>query len=191
MSRASLITDYLSALSAQLPAPLVEELADGLDETHQHYLAQGLTPDAAADAAVAEFGEPQVIVAAFIRLSPARHAARRLLAAGPVVGGCWAAALITGRAWTWPVPATVRLLIGAVLITVIGLLAAAAFGRRYLPARRAGAVACMGITVLDGVMLIAVVLAVPVLIWPVVLAAAASAARLTFSARALRVILTG
>jgi hypothetical protein len=49
----------------------------------------------------------------------------------------------------------------------------------------------MGITVLDGVMLIAVVLAVPVLIWPVVLAAAASAARLTFSARALRVILTG
>ena len=191
MSQASLITDYLSVLSVQLPAPRVEELADGLDETQQHYLTQGLTPDAAAGAAVAEFGEPQVIVAAFIRLSPARHAARRLLAAGPVVGGCWAAALITGRAWTWPVPATVRLLFGAVLITVIGLLAAAAFGQRYLSARRAGAVACMGITVLDGVMLIAVVLAIPVLIWPVILAAAASAARLTFSARALRVILTG
>ena len=191
MTQASLITDYLSVLSAQLPAPLVEELADGLDETQQHYLTQGLTPDAAAGAAVAEFGEPQVIVAAFIRLSPARHAARRLLAAGPVVGGCWAAALITGRAWTWPVPATVRLLFGVVLITVIGLLAAAAFGQRYLSARRAGAVACMGITVLDSVMLIAVVLAIPVLIWPVILAAAASAARLTFSARALRTILTG
>jgi hypothetical protein len=191
MSQASLITDYLSVLSAQLPAPLVEELADGLDETHQHYLTQGLTPDAAAGAAVAEFGEPQIIVAAFTRLSPARHAARRLLAAGPVVGGCWAAALITGRAWTWPVPATGRLLFGVVLITVIGLLAAAAFGQRYLSARRAGAVACMGITVLDGVMLITVMLAIPVLIWPVILAAAASAARLTFSARALRVILTG
>lgn len=191
MSQASLITDYLSVLSAQLPAPLVEELADGLDETHQHYLTQGLTPDAAAGAAVAEFGEPQVIVAAFIRLSPARHAARRLLAAGPVVGGCWAAALITGRAWTWPVPPTVRLLFGAVLITVIGLLAAAAFGRRYLSARRAGAVACAGITVLDGVMLVAVVVAVPVPIWPVILAAAASAARLTFTARALRAVLTG
>ena len=190
MSQASLITDYLTVLSAQLPAPLVEELADGLDETHQHYLTQGLTPDAAAGAAVAEFGEPQVIVAAFTRLSPARHAARRLLAAGPVVGGCWAAALITGRAWTWPVPTTVRLLFGAVLITVIGLLAAAAFGRRYLSARRAGAVACAGITVLDGVMLIAVALAVPVLIWPVILAAAASAARLTFTARALRAVLT-
>jgi len=191
MSQASLIADYLTVLSAQLPAPLVEELADGLDETHQHYLTQGLTPGAAACAAVAEFGEPQVIVAAFTRLSPARHAARRLLAAGPVVGGCWAAALITGRAWTWPVPATVRLLFGAGLITVIGLLAAAAFGRRYLSARRAGAVACAGITVLDGVMLIAVVLAIPVLIWPVILAAAASAARLTFTAQALRAVLTG
>ena len=191
MSQASLITDYLSVLSAQLPAPLVEELADGLDETQQHYLTQGLTPHAAASAAVAEFGEPQVIVAAFTRLSPARHAARRLLAAGPVVGGCWAAALITGRAWTWPVPATVRLLFGAALITVIGLLAAAAFGQRYLSARRAGAVACVGITALDGVMLIAAVLAIPVLAWPVILAAAASIARLTFTARALRAVLTG
>ncbi len=80
MPHTSLITDYLTALSAQLPAPIVEELADGLDQTHQHYLRQGLGPDAAADAAVAEFGEPQVIVAAFTRLSPARRAARRLLA---------------------------------------------------------------------------------------------------------------
>ena len=190
MSQAGLITDYLSVLSAQLPGPLVEELADGLDQTHQRYLTQGLTPDAAARAAVAEFGEPQLIVAAFTRLSPARHAARRLLAASPVVGGCWAAALITGRAWTWPVPATVRLLFGVMLITVIGLLAAAAFGRRYLSARRAGAVACIGITALDGVMLITVMLAVPVLIWPVILAAAASAVRLTFTARALRAVLT-
>ena len=191
MPQASLITDYLSVLSAQLPAPLVEELADGLDETHQHYLTQGLTPAAAASAAVAEFGEPQVIVAAFTRMSPARHAARRLLATGPVVGGCWAAALITGRAWTWPVPATVLLLIGVALITVIGLLGAAAFGRRYLSARRAGAVACVGITVLDGVMLITAVLAIPVLVWPVILAAAASIARLTFTARVLPAVLTG
>jgi uncharacterized membrane protein len=191
MPQASLITDYLSVLSAQLPAPLVEELADGLDETHQHFLTQGLTPDAAAGAAVAEFGEPEVIVAAFTRLSPARHTARRLLATGPVIGGCWAAALITGRAWTWPVPATVRLLFGVALISVIGLLAAAAFGRRYLSARRAGAVACAGITALDTVMLIMVMLAIPVLIWPVILAVAASATRLTFTARALRTVLAG
>ena len=191
MPQASLTTDYLTALSAQLPATVVEELADGLGQTQQRYLSEGLTPDAAADAAMAEFGEPQVIVAAFTRLSPARHAARRLLAAGPVVGGCWAAALITGRAWTWPVPGAARLLLGAALIAVISLLATAAFGRRYLSARRAGAAACAGITALDSIMLITVMLAIPVLIWPVILAAAASAARLTFSARALRAVLTG
>jgi hypothetical protein len=191
MPQTSLITDYLTVLSAQLPAPVVEELADGLDQAQQHYLKQGLNPDAAAGAALAEFGEPKVVVAAFTRLSPARHAARRLLAAGPVIGGCWAAALITSRAWTWPVPAAGRLLFGVALITVIGLLAAAAFGRRYISARRAGAAACIGITTLDGVMLITVMLAIPVLIWPVILAVAASAARLTFTARALRAVLTG
>jgi uncharacterized membrane protein len=189
--QASLTTDYLSALSAQLPATVVEELADGLGQTQQRYLSEGLTPDAAAGAAMAEFGEPQVIVAAFTRLSPARRAARRLLAAGPVVGGCWAAALITGRAWTWPVPGAARLLFGVALIAVISLLAAAAFGRRYRSARRAGAAGCAGITALDSIMLITVMLAIPVLIWPVILAAAASAARLTFSARALRALLTG
>jgi hypothetical protein len=191
MPQASLTTDYLTALSAQLPATVVEELADGLGQTQQRYLGEGLTPDAAADAAMAEFGEPQVIVAAFTRLSPARHAARGLLAAGPVVGGCWAAALITGRAWTWPVPGAARLLFGIALIAVIGLLATAAFGRRYRSARRAGAAACAGITALDSIMLITVMLAIPMLIWPVILAAAASAARLTFSARALRAVLTG
>lgn len=191
MPQASLTTDYLTALSAQLPATVVEELADGLGQTQQRYLSEGMTPDAAASAAMAEFGEPQVIVAAFTRLSPARHAARRLLAAGPVVGGCWAAALIAARAWTWPVPGAARLLFGVALIAVIGLLATAAFGRRYLSARRAGAAGCAAITALDSIMLITVMLAVPVLIWPVILAAAASATRVAFSARALRAVLAG
>jgi hypothetical protein len=103
MPRPGLISDYLTALSAQLPAPIVEELADGLGQTREHYLNQGLDPDAATGAALAEFGSPQVIVAAFTRVSPAGRTARRLLATGPVVGACWAAALITSRAWTWPV----------------------------------------------------------------------------------------
>ena len=88
MAEAGVITDYLTALSAQLPAPVVEELADGLDQTCHRYLDQGLTPAAAARAAIAEFGAPEVILANFTRLSPARQAARRLLASGPVVGGC-------------------------------------------------------------------------------------------------------
>jgi hypothetical protein len=132
----SLISDYLTVLSAQLPAEVVEELADGLDQTCHRYVRQGLDLDSAADAALAEFGEPDVVVAAFTRLSPARRAARRLLAAGPVAGACWAGALITGRAWTWPVPLAVRVLLGLVLIAVVGLLATAAFGRQYRPVGR-------------------------------------------------------
>ena len=61
--------------------------------------------DAAAEAAVVEFGAPDLIAREFTRAHPARRAARRLLAAGPAVGLCWAVALITSRAWTWPVPA--------------------------------------------------------------------------------------
>jgi hypothetical protein len=191
MSEPGLIGDYLTALAGQLPAPIVEELADGLDQTRQHYLDQGMDPDAAAGAAVAEFGEPHVIVAAFTRLSPARRAARRLLATGPVVGACWATELITGRAWAWPVPGVARLLLGVAVISVIGLLATAAFGSQYRPVSRAAAAGCVGITGLDTAMLITVALAVPAMIWPLVLAVAASAARLTFTVRTLRPVLTG
>ena len=124
MAEPGLIRDYLAALAAELPAPVVAELADGLEQTHRHYLGQGLDPGAAARAAVAEFGEPQVVVAAFTSASSARRAARELLVIGPVVGACWGAALILNRAWTWPVlPVGARILIGTGLITVIGLLA--------------------------------------------------------------------
>ena len=189
MAEPGLIGAYLAALSAQLPAPIVAELADGLEETHRHYLEQGLGPDAAAGAAVAEFGEPQVVVAAFTGASPARHAARKLLAAGPMVGACWGAALVSNRAWSWPVPFGVRVLLGMALITVIGLLAAAAFGSRYRSAVRAAAAGCAGLTALDVTMLIAITLAVPAVIWPVVVAAVASAARITFATRTLRSVL--
>jgi hypothetical protein len=186
-----LISDYLTELSAQLPAPFVEELADGLDQTRQHYLDQGLDPAAATAAALAEFGPPPVIVTAFTQVSPARRTARRLLAAGPVVGACWATALLTGRAWTWPVPLAGRVAFGLVLISVIGLLATAAFGSRYRSVGRAGTAACIGITAIDAAMLITVTLAVPAVIGPMTLAIAASAARLIFTARALRPVLTG
>jgi hypothetical protein len=189
MARPSLIGDYLAELSAQLPAPFVEELADGLHQTYQHHVHQGLDGHAAASAALAEFGEPHVIVAAFTRLSPARGAARRLLATGPIVGACWATALITGRAWTWPMPAAARLLLGAALISIIGLLTIAAFARHYRLVGRAGTAACAGTAALDA-LLITAALTNPALIWPAIPAIAASAARLTYTTRTLRPILT-
>jgi hypothetical protein len=191
MAEPGLIKDYLAALSAQLPAPIVAELTDGLEQTYRHYLDQCLGPAAAAEAALAEFGGPQVVVAAFTGASPARRAARKLLATGPVVGACWGTALALNRAWTWPVPLGVRVLLGMALITIIGLLAAAAFGSRYRSADRAAAAGCAGIAALDATMLIAITLAVPAVIWPVIVAAMASAVRITFATRGLRWVLAG
>jgi hypothetical protein len=191
MAKPSVIEDYLSALSADLPAPIVEELSDGLDQTCQRYLDQGLEPSAAAEAALAEFGDPQVILADFTRLSPARHAARKLLATGPVVGGCWAIALISGRAWSWPVPAPVRVLLAIALLSVIGTLAAAALGRRYRSVSRAGAAGCAGIAAIDTAVLTTVALVIPALTLPVLVAMAASLARITVAARGLRLARAG
>jgi hypothetical protein len=189
MARSRLIGDYLAELSAQLPAPIVAELADGLDQTHQRYLDQGLSGDAAATAALAEFGEPHVIIAAFTCGSPARSAARKLLATGPVIGACWGTALILNRAWTWPVPVGAPALLGTALITVIGLLAAAAFGSRYRSASRAATAGCLGITALDATMIAVIMLAAPAIPWPIIVAMAASAARLTYTTRRLRSVM--
>jgi len=86
----SLISGYLDALASQLPGPVVEELAGGLEDAYRRHLGLGLAPEAAARAAVAEFGDPGLIAAEFARAHPARRAARRLLAAaggGGVLGG--------------------------------------------------------------------------------------------------------
>ena len=187
MPEPRLISSYLAVLEAQLPASIVEELADGLAETHRSYLRQGLAPDLAAESAVAEFGEPQAIVASFTRVNPARCDARRLLGIGPAVGACWAAALITGRAWAVPLPA--RILLGLALITCIGLLAAAALGKRYRLAARTGVAGCIGMTALDLVLITGVMFAVTSVTWVTVTAMAASTARIAVTTRALRPVL--
>ena len=68
-SEPRLITGYLEVLAAQLPGPIVEELADGLTETYRSHLSRGLSADAAAEAAVEEFGSAEEILAGF---APAR-----------------------------------------------------------------------------------------------------------------------
>ena len=186
-----LIDDYLAALSADLPGRIVEELADGLDETYHRHFGQSHDPDAAARAAVAEFGEPRVIVAAFTDASRGRKTARRLLAAGPAVGLCWAVVLITAQAWQWPVPILGRVLFGVALITVIGLLAAAVLGRHYRLVCRAAAAACVGTALLDTTMACAVLVIAPALVWPVALAVVLSAGRSGFALRNVHHALTG
>ena len=83
------------------------------------------------------------------------------------------------------------MLLGIALAGSIGLLATAAFGTKYRSIRRAGTAGCAGITALDTAMLLTATLAVPAVAWPVIPALAASAARLTFTARALRPVIKG
>ena len=186
-----LIAGYLDTLSRQLPGQVVEELADGLEETYRRHLGLGLAPDAAAQSAVAEFGDPELIAAEFTRAHPARRAARRLLAAGPAVGLCWAVALITSRAWTWQVPAAAGILPGLALVAVVALLAFAARSTRYRPIGRAGAAGCIGTAALDAFMIIGVLAADPAARWAVAVAVTASVGRLGLSARLLRPVLAG
>jgi len=189
MSGPGLITSYLDALARQLPGQMVEELADGLEETYRRHLGLGLTSEAAAQAAVTEFGDPGLIAAEFARAHPARRAARGLLAPGPAVGACWAVALVTGRAWTWPIPVAARIVPGVILVAVVALLAVAARGIRYRPVGRAGTAGCAGTAALDGFMIIGVLAADPAARWAVAVAVAASAVRLGLSVRLLRPVL--
>ena len=191
MSGPSLIEGYLAELSADLPGRIIEELADGLEETYRRHLGRGLAQDAAARAAVTEFGEPRVVMAAFTDGSRGRRTARRLLAAGPGVGTCWAIALITARAWQWPVPVVARVLFGVMLIAVIGFLAAAALGRHYRPVCRAAAAGCVGTAVVDAAVTGTVLIAAPALAWPIAVAVALSAGRSTFALQNFHHALTG
>jgi hypothetical protein len=178
----ALITDYVAGLRRRLPAAVADETADGLIETYEHHLAAGAGEQAAAQAAVAEFGELGLVVGEFTRQAPGRRAARMLLATGPVAGACWAAALITSRAWTWPVPAAVPLSAGAVLLLAVLALAVAATSRRSYRRTMLTAAASPVILVLDAAAAGAVLLAAPALTWALGIAAAASLTRLGFTA---------
>jgi hypothetical protein len=181
----ALINDYVAGLHQRLPATVADEAADGLIETYEHYLATGSGEQAAAQAAVAEFGDLALVVGEFTRQAPGRRAARMLLATGPVVGACWAAALILSRAWTWPVPGAVRLSFGAILLLAIMVLAVAATSRRSYRRTRFTAAASPVILVLDATAVTAVMLAAPALTRVLGIAIAASLTRMAFTAWSL------
>ncbi|WP_030437250.1 HAAS signaling domain-containing protein [Actinoplanes subtropicus] len=185
MAGHDLIDDYLARLARHLPADAVAELADGLAETYDRQLSAGLAKDAAATAAIAEFGAPEVVLAAFVRQSPGRRTALILLACGPVVGACWATLLISEHAWTWPVPAGLRLAFGLALVAVVAALAYAATARTAYRRTRASAPGCLVLLLLDAGLLATAATTVPALRWPFALAAAASLTRMTLTARAL------
>ena len=181
----ALIDDYLAGLRRRLPAPIAEETAAGLLETYERHLTSGAGDQEAARDALAEFGDLETVAGEFTRQAPGRRAARWLLATGPVAGSCWAAALIGGRAWTWPVPATARLVFGAVLLLAVLALVAAATSRHSYRRTTLAMLASPLIVALDTAAITAVLLTAPALTWTLGAAMTVSLGRIALNARML------
>jgi hypothetical protein len=147
-----ILEGYLATLAARLPGPsrtrqaILAELGDGLADATQAYYARGLGPAAAAQAAVAEFGQPPALAAAFapeLAGAQARQTALALIRSGPLIGGLWLGALVASNAAPWRHGLTgIWLALPAVAVAIAAaglaaLLVVAATGRasRWLPTR--------------------------------------------------------
>ena len=104
------VTDYLAAVTAQLPGPpaarvaVTDELRDGLLEAVEGYQARGGSAEEAAAAAIVEFGDPRMVAAAFepeLAAVQARRVALSLLATGPLVGLAWITAVAVNALPPW------------------------------------------------------------------------------------------
>jgi hypothetical protein len=100
------IERYLAEVAGRLPGPrrahtaIVTELRSGLCDTADAYRGAGLSQAQAADQAVAEFGDPAEVAAAFwpeIAASQARRMVLIVLVTGPLVGLLWVAAGLTSQ----------------------------------------------------------------------------------------------
>jgi hypothetical protein len=104
------VADYLAAVAAQLPGPpsaraaVTDELRDGLMEALETHHARGCSPQEATVAAIAEFGDPDTVAAAFgpeLGAVQARRVAVGLLVTGPLVGLTWIAAVVVNALPPW------------------------------------------------------------------------------------------
>jgi hypothetical protein len=209
------VADYLAAVTAQLPGPpsarvaVSDELRDGLLEALQTHQARGCSPLEATAAAIAEFGDPDTVAAAFgpeLAAVQARRVALGLLATGPLVGLTWITAIAVSALPPWrhhlTGPWLALPLVGLALAVAgpaLGLTVAATgrlgrrlgggFGRRAALPLTAAAVAGLA-AVLADLTLLAILggqaFASPdSLVWaPVIVAAGASLTRVLLAGRA-------
>ncbi len=180
-----LIAGYITGLRRKLPGAIADEAAEGLYETYQQHRASGAGEHRAAHDAVAEFGSLAMVVDEFTRQAPGRCAARLLLATGPVAAACWAAALVTSRAWTWPVPGAVLLGFGTVLAATVAALLIAATSRHSYHRTRLAVIACPALLALDAAAVAYVLAAAPDLTGILLGCVAVSTARMALTARTL------
>ena len=104
------VADYLSAVAAQLPGPpsarvaVTDELRDGLIEALDTHQGHGCSQAEATAAAIAEFGDPDTVAAAFgpeLGAVQARRVALGLLVTGPLVGLAWITAVAVNALPPW------------------------------------------------------------------------------------------
>jgi hypothetical protein len=207
------ISSYLAELADHLGGPsptraaILAELQDGLWAATAAQQAPRMSPEAAARAAVAEFGHARSVAAGFgpeLAAATGRRVGLALLATGPLVGTSWL--LVAAATWRWAgrePPAALGLvaaMVGLVLVVAVpaAVLSVAVSGRlsRWLPAgshvvaataaaTAAGACVAGDLVLLTG-MLAALVLAGG-MAWPAgVVAAGASGVRLSLAGRAAR-----
>jgi hypothetical protein len=104
------VTDYLAAVTAQLTGPpaarvaVTDELRDGLIEALDTHQGHGCSQAEATAAAIAEFGDPATVAAAFgpeLAAVQARRVALGLLVTGPLVGLAWITAVAVNTLPPW------------------------------------------------------------------------------------------
>jgi hypothetical protein len=158
MTGCAAVETYLRAVAACMPGPrrargdIVAELRSGLLDAIDARRSAGLTSQAATEAAITEFGNPQQVASAFrphLAMTQARRTALSLAVTGPPVGLLWAAAALASHVtlrqappWQWPgapplSPAAFPA-VGAALLVLIAssLVTIAVTGKltRWLPA---------------------------------------------------------
>jgi hypothetical protein len=206
------LEQYTAELAAGLAGPrpvraaIVAEIADGLTETTAAHQRSGLPPAAAARAAVAEFGDAQLIAAGFgpeLAADTGRRIGLGLLATGPLVGLAWlGTALASSDTAGISPPAgllVLAIVFGAILAVAVPAagVSVLATGRvsRWLPIGPATAPTAAGLAAMlcmaGDLLLLAGLVAWATthggLAWPpAVLAATVSASRLTLAGRAAR-----
>jgi hypothetical protein len=186
-----LIDAHLAELARRLPTDTVEELADGLIETWHRHLGSGLAAEAAARAAIAEFGAADRIADQFVRVAPGRRAARLLLATGPIMAACWGSALVAGKVWTWPIPPPVAALYAAALLATVAAFVVAATAKHSYRRTRLGGLAAVVLVLLDLSIIGAFAMFAPAVAGLAVVAVAASLVRVGVAIRSLPQALTG
>lgn len=139
------VADHVAALSAALHGPvraksrMIQEIRDGLTDTVEAHIHDGVPPDVAARLAVREFGTPEQLVPSCQReltIAQARRTALSVTLTVPFLIACWHLIWTAGQGWQLQQTAQLVAVQLAAVAAVATLLMAAALAATGALARR-------------------------------------------------------